>query len=173
MRARSSQVRERVLICRPSVDSTSPGSADHVVADDAFPAQFQAVFWAYSDAVHCESASHGGRINSCSRAAVTCEIQAPGVPRTSARAASRRSKSHDAGRYNAVADVDKFAGFELVRGKTQRCASPSVNGTAGKLGVCRNVHSDIVRPDSRPCRRSYPQVLEHTAGHRQIDGGRW
>ena len=96
-RARSSHVRERVLIRIPSTVSTSPSNARTVCPSTPLrrtSGSARALLRCSSS----ESDSQGGNIRHRSLAAVTWEIQAPGDAAANARAAASSSKSQSVGR---------------------------------------------------------------------------
>lgn len=79
-----------------------------------------------------ESDNQGGSHRLRSRAAVTCEIHAPGVALDSARAASSRRKSHDEGRKSPRLTCSTPAPRRRCRVTPAAVASASVNGLCAR-----------------------------------------
>ena len=132
-RARSNHVRERVLSRMPSTVSISSSLASSVWPITPLR-RAEGRRFGLLRCSSVESASHDGSTWHRRRAAVTCEIQAPGETSDSARAVASRSKSQSPGRYSPRPTWTTSRRRSLDGGTPSVRAASKVNGADAKRG---------------------------------------
>lgn len=118
--------------------------------------------WGLLKCSSVESASHGGRSWFRIRAAVTCEIQAPGDATESARAAASSSKLQAVGRYSSRLTWATSALRSLLGGTPDAFADSKVKGADTRLS------GRSVRGCMRHCcsKRTGPAEVIHRRANR-------
>ena len=157
----SSHVRDLLLTRMPPTNSTSSSNANTECPITPLR-RTSGREWGLLKCSSVESASHGGRSWFRIRAAVTCEIQAPGDATESARAAASSSKLQAVGRYSSRLTWATSALRSLLGGTPDAFADSKVKGADTRLS------GRSVRGCMRHCcsKRTGPAEVIHRRANR-------